>query len=83
MPVLTSSYCPPWLLANGYVQSIFPTFFRKLNDDHLLRERITTDDGDFLDIDWSRVGSRTLVIVSHGLEGHSRRPYRRACVSRL
>lgn len=75
MPVLTSSYCPPWLLANGYVQSIFPTFFRKLNDDHLLRERITTDDGDFLDIDWSRVGSRTLVIVSHGLEGHSRRPY--------
>lgn len=75
MPVLTSSYCPPWLLANGYVQSIFPTFFRQLDDGHLLRERIPTDDGDFLDLDWSRVGSRTLVVVSHGLEGHSRRPY--------
>ena len=39
------------------------------------RERIDIDDGDFLDLDWCRVGSRRLVIISHGLEGHSRRPY--------
>jgi len=75
MPLLDSSYRSPWLLSNGYVQSILPTLIRSLPDDHLQRERIATDDGDFLDLDWSRRGSETLVIVSHGLEGHSRRPY--------
>ncbi|MCA6064881.1 YheT family hydrolase [Thalassolituus marinus] len=75
MPVVESSYRAPWLLSNGYVQSILPSFVRRLDDSHLVRERIETDDGDFLDIDWSTCGSDTLVIVSHGLEGHSRRPY--------
>ena len=75
MPIVTSSYKPPRFLSNGYLQSILPTLFRRLDDSHLQRERIDTDDGDFLDLDWSRVGSDTLVIVSHGLEGHSRRPY--------
>jgi predicted alpha/beta-fold hydrolase len=39
------------------------------------RERISTEDGDFLDLDWLRIGSDHLVIISHGLEGNSRRPY--------
>jgi predicted alpha/beta-fold hydrolase len=39
------------------------------------RERISTDDGDFIDLDWSRVGADKAVIVSHGLEGHSQRSY--------
>lgn len=75
MPVIQSSYRPPRFLANGYLQSILPTLFRRLDDSHLQRERVETDDGDFLDLDWSKQGSDTLVIVSHGLEGHSRRPY--------
>ena len=75
MPLISSAYRSPWLLSNGYVQSILPTLTRKLADEHLQRERIPTDDGDFLDLDWSRCGSDTLIIVSHGLEGHSRRPY--------
>lgn len=75
MPVVESSYRAPWLLSNGYVQSILPTLIRRLDDSHLQRERIEIDDGDFLDLDWSRVGSDTLIVVSHGLEGHSRRPY--------
>lgn len=75
MPLLESSYRAPWLLANGYVQSILPTFVRRLDSDHLQRERLEISDGDFLDLDWSRCGSDSLVIVSHGLEGHSRREY--------
>jgi predicted alpha/beta-fold hydrolase len=39
------------------------------------RERITTPDHDFIDLDWSRVDSSKLVIFSHGLEGSSRQPY--------
>jgi predicted alpha/beta-fold hydrolase len=40
-----------------------------------LRERISTEDNDFLDLDWSRVDSKKLVILSHGLEGSSRQCY--------
>ncbi|WP_419813485.1 YheT family hydrolase [Bacterioplanoides sp.] len=78
MPLLTSSYRPPRGFANGYVQSIYPTLFRNLDLPGLKRERLELDDGDFLDLDWSlcREGrTSSLVIVSHGLEGHSRRPY--------
>lgn len=39
------------------------------------RERIETPDGDFLDLDWSRVGAKRVVVISHGLEGNSRRKY--------
>jgi predicted alpha/beta-fold hydrolase len=79
MPVLDCDYRPPYLLANGYVQSILPSLVRRIDCTHFQRERLNTDDGDFLDLDWSRVSSssmgKTLLIISHGLEGHSRRPY--------
>jgi predicted alpha/beta-fold hydrolase len=39
------------------------------------RERILTADDDFLDLDWIRTGSQKLLIISHGLEGNSYRPY--------
>lgn len=38
-------------------------------------ERIETLDQDFLDLDWYKSGSSRLVIISHGLEGNSSRPY--------
>lgn len=49
--------------------------FRKVGLPAYARERIDTRDGDFLDLDWIRQGSKTLVLLSHGLEGSSRRPY--------
>ncbi len=39
------------------------------------RERLLTPDQDFLDIDWSCVGSDSLIVLSHGLEGDTARPY--------
>jgi uncharacterized protein len=39
------------------------------------RESLETPDGDFVDMDWSRVGSSRLLIITHGLEGSSRSPY--------
>lgn len=70
-----SSYRPPLLLGNGHLQTIYPSFFRTLPYDLYTRERITTPDDDFLDLDWARVGGRSLAILSHGLEGSSHRPY--------
>ena len=39
------------------------------------RKRITTWDHDFIDLDFSFVGSKTLVLLIHGLEGSSKSKY--------
>jgi len=57
------------------MQTVFPTVFRRVHGVTYQRERVETPDGDFLDLDWSRVGSKRLAIVLHGLEGDSGRPY--------
>lgn len=76
MPVITkSSYVPPLGFSNGHIQSLFPTLFRRVKGVHYERERIWTPDNDFLDLDWSRVGAKTLAIITHGLEGDSKRWY--------
>ncbi len=68
------SYTSPCLLFNAHLQTIYPSLFRKV-EVAWLRERITTPDTDFLDIDWLKGNSKKLVIISHGLEGNSRRAY--------
>lgn len=79
MPVLsTSPYSPPLVLRNGHAQTLYPVLFRTTPKTAPHRERIETPDGDFLDLDWhlsDRRGANRLAIVSHGLEGHARRPY--------
>ncbi|WP_227501675.1 YheT family hydrolase [Marinobacter nitratireducens] len=54
---------------------MWPTLFRKVEMVAPSPEVIATDDEDELHLDWYRQGSNRLAIVSHGLEGHSRRPY--------
>jgi predicted alpha/beta-fold hydrolase len=75
MPLIPSTYQSPYLWPNGHFETVFPSFFRKVKEVCYTRERIDTPDGDFLDLDWSKVGSNRLLVVSHGLEGHSQRPY--------
>lgn len=47
------------------------------------RERITTPDGDFLDLDLSEIGSKKIVVIAHGLEGSSQSSYIRGMVRAL
>ncbi|MDH4161868.1 MAG: alpha/beta fold hydrolase [Nitrospirota bacterium] len=76
MPLIPgSSYCPPYLFNNGHLQTIYPSLARRLSPELYSRERITTSDDDFLDLDWARTDSDSLAILSHGLEGSSYRPY--------
>ncbi|GAA0881060.1 alpha/beta fold hydrolase [Algoriphagus jejuensis] len=76
MPLTTeSSYQRSKLLFSGHLETIYPALFRKVEIQKPVRERIETPDEDFLDLDWFRSGSRRLVIISHGLEGNSTRPY--------
>ncbi|GAB4244201.1 MAG: alpha/beta fold hydrolase [Saprospiraceae bacterium] len=57
------------------MESIYPAIFRKINGLPYERERISTPDDDFLDIDWLKGGNEKLIVLSHGLEGDSRRQY--------
>jgi uncharacterized protein len=72
MPLIASSYRPPWGVANGHLQTILPVLSRRVPRITCERERIVTTDGDFLDLDWNRDHhSPSLVIITHGLEGNS------------
>lgn len=62
-------------MRNGHIQSVWPTLFRKVTFAEPVREVLPTDDNDELHLDWYRQGSDRLAVLSHGLEGHSRRPY--------
>ena len=74
-PSVNSDYRAPWLFRNGHVQTIYPTLLRRVDDVVYRRERISTPDDDFLDLDWSRVGGDSVAIISHGLEGDAQRAY--------
>lgn len=76
MPLISSNYKAPIWIGGKHAQTIIPNIFRKvLNPPVYTRERIITEDMDFLDIDWSCKGHDRLVIITHGLEGNSRGPY--------
>ncbi|MGA8181210.1 MAG: alpha/beta fold hydrolase [Desulfobacterales bacterium] len=82
MPFLSASnYRPGLLFKNAHIQTIYPPIFRKVKNIRYERERIFTPDHDFIDLDWSRVGGDKVVIVLHGLEGHSRRSYMLGMIS--
>lgn len=71
---ITERTTPRWLF-NSKLQTIVPSMIRKVLPLPYERETFETSDDDFLYLDWSRVGSRQLVIVFHGLTGGSHRPY--------
>ncbi|MEQ8239911.1 MAG: alpha/beta fold hydrolase, partial [Cyclobacteriaceae bacterium] len=76
LPNYEYNYQRPKVLFNGHIETIYPALFRKVTLPTLpVRERITTVDDDFLDIDWYRNGKNKVVILQHGLEGSSDRPY--------
>lgn len=76
MPLVPSSkYSGSPILFNGHLQTIIPALFRPNISLPFERERINTPDGDFLDLDWLRNNHSKLIILSHGLEGDSQRPY--------
>lgn len=77
MPLITSTYNPPFLFKNGHISTIYAGVFRKVDGLIQKRERITLPDTDFIDLDWSfsAIPSRKVVIILHGLEGNAQRAY--------
>jgi predicted alpha/beta-fold hydrolase len=74
MPVLISSFDS--FVKNGHLHTILPNLLRRVILRKPRQEEIETPDDDFLELDWYDLPeSNKLVILSHGLEGNSRRRY--------
>jgi predicted alpha/beta-fold hydrolase len=75
-------YDAPRWLPGGHLQTIWPALFSRRLDGPppaMRRERWTTPDGDFIDVDFAEVADaappRPLLVLFHGLEGSSRSHY--------
>jgi hypothetical protein len=72
----SSTYCAPWWLPGGHLQTIYPALFLRGPRPVYRRERWKTPDGDFVDADWLDGEPRSpLVVLFHGLEGSSHSHY--------
>lgn len=72
---------PAWL-PGRHLQTLYP-LLRKPPLPELVRERVTTPDGDFCDFDWLSSGEvdAPLLVLFHGLEGSSRSHYARSLLA--
>ena len=72
---------PRWL-PGGNLQTIWPALYaRRVRGEspHYRRERWTSPDGDFIDVDWLQTPpGATLLVLFHGLEGSSTSHYAQA-----
>lgn len=76
MPILKpKEYNPSFIFKYHHFSTIYPSLFRQVKEVKYQRERITTPDNDFLDLDWSRVGGNKIIVTLHGLEGSSDSQY--------
>jgi predicted alpha/beta-fold hydrolase len=91
-----ASHRAPWWLPGGHLQTIWPSLFSRSRvgeAPRFRRERWTTPDQDFIDVDFladppdtlaADAAARPLLILFHGLEGSSRSGYAQAfaCLAR-
>jgi predicted alpha/beta-fold hydrolase len=72
---IQSTFNPAWWLNNPHLQTIYPSLLRKPPEPVVKRERLMTEDHDFIDIDFCGEGNQPLVILLHGLTGSSQSGY--------
>ncbi|SDV51637.1 YheT family hydrolase [Chitinasiproducens palmae] len=83
----TSDYPAPWWLPGGHLQTILPATVFGAPPVAYRRERWTTPDDDFIDVDWHATSAapatsgRPLLVLFHGLEGSAESHYARALMT--
>lgn len=69
MSVKKADFKPAWWLRSAHLQTLWPVIFKKKHKLDLLHEQVELDDGDFIDLCWSKKSSARTVLILHGLEG--------------
>lgn len=84
-PSQSIPYRATGLHRSGHFQTVIPTLLRRVKGVSWQRQRITTADDDFIDLDWLTGDHARLVLLCHGLEGSSDTHYMkgmaRACAT--
>jgi len=81
VPILENTFNPKnRLFRNAHINTIYASLVRWIPKVKFKRERIENSEGDFLDLDWKKVGSKKLILILAGLEGKSTSLYSRAAV---
>jgi predicted alpha/beta-fold hydrolase len=79
-----TTFKPAWWLSNSHLQTLYPALLRNAPEPpDYRRERLTTPDQDFIDIDYCGAGSQPLIILLHGLTGSSQSSYIKGLQSAL
>ncbi len=73
--IISSLFKPFPLLKNQHLQTLWPVFFRKEPEFTTSRERLRTEDKDFIDIDWYELPQHPLILIIHGLASSSNAKY--------
>lgn len=74
MPILTSNFNPALPFKSAHFNTVYRPLFMK-DTINYKRKRVTTWDDDFIDLDFSIIGSKSIVLLIHGLEGSSQSNY--------
>ena len=70
-----TDFKPVWWLRSPHLQTLWPAIFRKRRSLDLRYEQLELEDGDFVDLCWSKKKSGKAVLLLHGLEGNIRSHY--------
>ena len=81
VPILKNTFkVKSRIFRNAHVNTIYASLIRWIPKVKFTRERIENNEGDFLDLDWKKAGSKKLVLILAGLEGKSTSLYSRAAI---
>jgi len=78
-----ADFKPAWWLRSPHLQTLWPVLFKKRFKLDLVADRLELDDGDFVDLCWSKKPSADTVLVLHGLEGSLNSHYANSLMHRL
>ena len=68
------TFNPLWYLKNRHLQTILPSIVHPPSP-ILGEERLELDDGDFIDLRWTRARAPQVLLILHGLEGSANSHY--------
>ncbi|HWT71444.1 MAG TPA: alpha/beta fold hydrolase [Oxalicibacterium sp.] len=78
------TYVAPWWLPGGHLQTIYPAKCIRTPDVAYRRERWTTPDQDFIDLDFvDGDNGHPFIVLFHGLEGSSHSHYARSLMAHI